>query len=240
MADFSNNIVNQRFRALFSELEKNNLIKGKSDIADKLDTYNHVINSILKSKRNITVDQLSKLFEHYRINSNFMFGLSDEMFLDGEFPTNGIETRFTDERKFGKTANISLVSDKVRAGYAIEHQDPSYMKNLPKFSLPHLSGKNLVAFEIDGDSMMPTITQGDIVVCEPVERGTPIYDNHVYVIVTDVLVAKRIQQIKKGAEPKEFRLISDNHQVYQAYNVPVEEVNQILKVKCRLTSYAIS
>ena len=86
--------------------------------------------------------------------------------------------------------------------------------------------------------MMPTITQGDLVVCEPLERDTPIYDNHVYVVVTDVLVAKRVQQIRSGNELQQLRLISDNN-IYQPYNVPVEEVTQLLKVKCRVTSYAI-
>ena len=56
MGDFSDHIVNQRFKIVFQELEKQNLIKGKSDIAKKLGTYNHVINSILKGQRNITVD----------------------------------------------------------------------------------------------------------------------------------------------------------------------------------------
>ena len=33
MADFSQNIVNQRFKEVYDYLENNNLIKGKSDIA---------------------------------------------------------------------------------------------------------------------------------------------------------------------------------------------------------------
>ena len=76
MSDFSDHIVNQRFKQVYEALEKYNLIKGKSDIAKKLGTYNHVINSILKGQRNITVDQLNKLFDTYGINANFLFGNS--------------------------------------------------------------------------------------------------------------------------------------------------------------------
>ena len=97
-----------------------------------------------------------------------------------------------------------------------------------------------MAFEINGDSMLPTITNGDVVVCEPIERGTPLRDNHVYVIVTDVVVAKRIQQVRTGNDVVRLRLISDNGDVYKPYDVELEEVRQILKVKCRLTSHAIS
>ena len=239
MSSFSENIVNQRFRVVFQELEKYNLIKGKSDIAKQLGTYNHVINSILKGQRNITVDQLNRLFEHYGINANYMFGKSDRMFLEGFPDIGGIPTRSVTEKKLGGRENITLVPERALAGYALEHQENAFMDGLQRFSIPGTDG-SLIAFEINGDSMMPTITNGDIVVCEVVERGTPLRDNHVYVIVTDVVVAKRIQQIREGNQVTGFRLISDNSDVYKPYNLELEEIRQILKVRCRLTSYAIS
>lgn len=239
MGSFSDNIVNQRFKLVFQELEKYNLIKGKSDIAKKLGTYNHVINSILKGQRNITVDQLHKLFEHFGINANFLFGSSPEMFLEDRLPNGDIPSySFKDHQQAGRN-NINLVPERALAGYALEHQDQAYIENLQKFSIPHLEG-DLIAFEISGDSMMPTITNGDLVVCEPVERGTPLRDNHVYVVVTDVVVAKRIQQMRNGNEIVGLRLISDNDIVYKPYEVEPNDIRQILKVKCRLTSYAIA
>ena len=90
--------------------------------------------------------------------------------------------------------------------------------------------------------MYPTITNGDIVVCEALERNDPMRDNNVYVVVTDVVVAKRIQQIRTDGSniPDQLRLISDNNAVYKPYEVDLQDIRQILKVKCRLTSYAIS
>lgn len=239
MADFSDHIVNQRFKDVFYELEQLNLIKGKSDIAKHLGTYNHVINSILKGQRNITVDQLHRLFETYGIDANYLFGLSDEMFKDGVTLPGEIPVRSIHERQQGSRSNITLVPERAMAGYALEYQDSAYLQNLNKFSIPHLSG-DLIAFEINGDSMMPTITSGDIVVCDPLERGEPIRDNHVYVVVTDNVVAKRIQQVRDGDQVTQLRLISDNDHVYKPYSVELDEVRQLLKVKCRLTSYAIA
>ena len=237
MGNFSDNIVNQRFRQAFSALEEKRLIKGKSDIAKQLGTYNHVINSILKGDRNITVEQLHKMFEIYGIDANYMFGLQETMFSNG---TDGLPTRSKDDRLFGGRLNITLVPNRAMAGYALEHQDEGYLAELPKFSIPNLEG-NLLAFEINGDSMYPTITNGDIVVCEPLERGDPLRDNNVYVVVTDVVVAKRIQQVKSdGGASDQLRLISDNSAVYKPYEVDLEDIRQVLRVKCRLTSYAIS
>lgn len=239
MKDFSENIVNQRFNLVYRALENYNLIKGKSDIAKKLGTYNHVINSILKGKRNITVEQLNRLFDHFGVNANFLFGNSEEMFLENFQPHPDFPTRSFMEKQKGGRQNITLVPERALAGYALEHQDRNFMDNLQKFSIPQLDG-SLIAFEINGDSMTPTITNGDLVVCEPIERGTPLRDNHVYVIVTDVVVAKRIQQIREDNQLIELRLISDNDDVYKPYTINLEDIRQILKVKCRLTSYAIS
>ena len=234
MSEFSESIVNKRFKIVFEELEKSNKIKGKSDIASKLGTYNHVINSILKGERNITVEQLNKLFDIYDISANFVFGLSNDMF---NSTIGSVPTRYQSDKSFIGKQNIILVPDRAVAGYATTADTPQYLAEFSKFSIPGLEG-DLVAFEISGDSMMPTITNGDIVVCEALERGEPIRDNQVYVIVTDVVVAKRIQQIKNGSAVREMRLISDNDR-YQPYNVTPDEVRQILRVKCRLTSHAI-
>jgi transcriptional regulator with XRE-family HTH domain len=234
MGTFSENIVNQRFRQVFEELEKNNLIKGKSDIAKQLGTYNHVVNSILKGDRNITVEQLHKLFEIYNIDANYVFGFANQMFKRQS--DTAIPVRSLEERHFSGRLNITLVPNRAMAGYALEHSDNSYLADLPKFSIPNLDG-NLIAFEINGDSMYPTITNGDIVVCEPLERGDPLRDNNVYVVVTDVVVAKRVQQLREG---NQLRLISDNSAVYKPYEVDLEDIRQVLRVKCRLTTYAIS
>lgn len=244
MAKFSDNLINQRFRRIYEELENRKLIKGKSDVAKKLGTYNHVINSILKGQRNITVDQLHSLFAEYGVNANFLFGMEDHMFLPGFGDAAELPTETGTQLQRGGRQNITLVPEPALAGYAVAHQDGQYFSDLERFSIPHLEG-DLIAFEISGDSMMPTITNGDLIVCEalqmPMDGNFPtVRDNHVYVIVTDTVVAKRIQQIKSGNTVIGLRLISDNSTVYQPYDLDLSEVKQILRVKCRLTDYAIS
>jgi plasmid maintenance system antidote protein VapI len=238
MADFSDHIVNQRFKNVYETLEHENLIRGKSDIAKKLGTYNHVINSILKGQRNITVDQMHKLFEIYAVNANYMFGLTNDMFLPGSEHEAAIPTHAMGERYQAPKNNITLYPHRALAGDAIATQDTD-QEALPTFSVPGLSGQ-LIAIRISGDSMYPNLTSGDIVICEPVERDTPLRENHVYVIVTDAVVAKRIQVVRGADNEERLRLISDNDSVYKPYEIDLDEIRQILKVKARLTDYAIS
>ncbi|MBK7406644.1 MAG: S24 family peptidase [Saprospirales bacterium] len=240
MSDFSDHIVNQRFKTVFEELERRRMIKGKSDIAKSLGTYNHVVNSILKGQRNVTVDQLSKMFQIYEVNANYLFGLSEDLFLPSAKVLENLPTRSLQDRLFTGRQNITMVPSRAMAGYAMEYPDKELLEGFQKFTIPNMEGGGLIAFEISGDSMMPTITNGDIVVCEPMERGEPLRDNQVYVIVTDVVVAKRIQQVKENDRISHLVLISDNSAVYKPYEVDLEEIRQILRVKCRLTSYAIS
>ncbi len=231
MGEFTDNIVNQRFRKIYAALEKLSLIRGKSDIAAKLGTYNHVINSVLKGERNITVEQMGKLIDLFNLRADFLFGISEEMFV------GGIAARPNTERSWAGRQNITLVPDRALAGYATALDTPQYIADFPRFSLPNMEG-NLLAFEISGNSMEPTIASGDTVVCEPLERGEPIRDNQIYVVVTDVVVAKRVQQVKEAGILRGFDLISDNI-FFKPYSVSTEEVRQILRVKCRLTAHAI-
>ncbi len=240
MTQFSEHIVNQRFRIVYEALEMRRLIKGKSDIAEKLGTYNHVINSILKGKRNVTLDQLYKLFELYGVNANFVFGNSEDIFLEGYGYEQELPVRaWHDRHDNAGRNNITLVPARALAGYATESQDPAFLNALQKFSVPGLEGE-LIAFEISGDSMLPTITNGDVVICQKLEREEPLRDNQVYIVVTDTIVAKRIQQVKINNRLQSLRLISDNSAVYKPYDVDLQDIRQILKVRCRLTSHAIN
>lgn len=233
MSKYQDHPVNQRFRKVYEELEKRNLIKGKSDIANQLGTYNHIINSILKGQRNVTIDQLRQLFNKYQVDANYLFGLSDSMFAEEDLLTID-----RSELQYASTANITLIPHKALAGNAIDTNEMMQQDDLLRFSIPNMSG-SLIGVEISGDSMMPTLANGDLVVCEEVERGETIRENHIYVIVTDVVVAKRVQQIRTEGTITQLRLISDNNAVYKPYDLDLGEVNHLFKVKCRLTSYGL-
>lgn len=240
MSKYNSNIVNQRFKMIYEALEQRNLIRGKSDIATQLGTYNHIINSILKGERNITVDQLNTLVDKYMVNANYIFGMSNQMFKENDNVEHRLPIRDLSERNFGAVPNITLVPHKALAGYGLPNAtDDDNQEDVVKFSVPGLQGE-LLAVEISGDSMMPTLTNGDIVICDPVKRGESLSDNHIYIIVSETVVAKRIQQIKENGHLARLRLISDNHILYQSYELELDEVIQLHKVKCRLTSYGIS
>lgn len=123
----------------------------------------------------------------------------------------------------GSCSNIILVFEQVMVGYVFEYQDIFYLKNFIKFFIFNFDGE-LIVFEIQGDSMMLIIINGDFVVCDFIERGEFLWDNYVYVVVMDVVVAKWIQQVCEGDWVISLWLIFDNDYVYKFYMVELEEI----------------
>ncbi|MEM7038306.1 MAG: LexA family transcriptional regulator, partial [Bacteroidota bacterium] len=123
--------------------------------------------------------------------------------------------------------NIELVPDKAAAGYLNGYADPEYVKELPKFQLPWLTGGTYRAFEISGDSMLP-IQPGTIIIGQYVENWEYIKDGQCYIMVTgqEGIVYKRVYN--KIDDDKEFALHSDNP-VYPPYTVEVTDVMEVWK-----------
>ena len=124
---------------------------------------------------------------------------------------------------------VPLVGIKAQAGYIKGYEQVDYMDALEQYSLPpgvNPTGAIWRYFEIDGDSMEPTLSAGDVVLATmvPVEDFHDLKNFGVYVILTeDQLLIKRIY--KKS--DKEWVLISDNEDAYPQVLMQVESVKQL-------------
>lgn len=126
--------------------------------------------------------------------------------------------------------NVELVSQKASAGYLSGYQDPEFVKDLPKISLPVLPrNKTFRAFEIQGDSMLPVLP-GSIIFGEHVDDVSAIKNGKLYVLVTlqDGIVFKRIFNF--ADEEGKLLLVSDNRQ-YQPYAINTEDILEIWAAK---------
>lgn len=120
---------------------------------------------------------------------------------------------------------IHFVPFKAAAGYLAGYADSEFIDELNTFTLPMLSGGNYRAFEIIGDSMMPT-PSGSIIVGEKVEDKEDVKNNQAYIVVSrnEGIVYKRI--VKNNKAKNKFTLVSDNP-LYQPYQVNAEDVVEL-------------
>jgi transcriptional regulator with XRE-family HTH domain len=121
---------------------------------------------------------------------------------------------------------IHFVPVKAAAGYLAGYADSEFIDELNTFTLPMLAGGNYRAFEIIGDSMMPT-PSGSIIVGEKVDGNTEdIKNNQAYIVVSrnEGIVYKRI--VKSNRAKNKLTLVSDNPQ-YQPYQVNAEDIVEL-------------
>ncbi len=120
---------------------------------------------------------------------------------------------------------IHFVPVKAAAGYLAGYADNEFIDELNTFTLPMLTGGNYRAFEIIGDSMMPT-PSGSIIVGEKIDDTEDIKNDQAYIVVSrhEGIVYKRV--VKNNRAKNKLTLVSDNPQ-YQPYQVNAEDVVEL-------------
>ena len=122
---------------------------------------------------------------------------------------------------------IHLVPVKAAAGYLAGYADPDFLDELNTFTLPMLAPGNYRAFEIIGDSMMPT-PSGSVIVGEKVDDIEDVKTTNTYVVLSksDGVVYKRV--VKNNRAKNKMTLVSDNPS-YEPYQVNSDDVLEMWK-----------
>jgi transcriptional regulator with XRE-family HTH domain len=159
-----------------------------------------------------------------------MFKLSlDELLLKDLNETKGsyLSKRRAMKLASGGSSEIQFVPVKAAAGYLAGYADPAFVDELNTFTLPMLAPGTYRAFEIIGDSMMPT-PSGSVVVGEKVESLEELKASNTYIVISrkEGIVYKRVMKNTKAKN--KLTLVSDNP-AYQPYNVDAEDVLEMWK-----------
>jgi transcriptional regulator with XRE-family HTH domain len=121
---------------------------------------------------------------------------------------------------------IQFVPVKAAAGYLAGYADQEFIDELNTFTLPMLGAGQYRAFEIIGDSMMPT-PSGSIIVGEKVDNNADsLKNNQAYIVVSrsEGIVYKRI--VKNNRAKNKLTMVSDNPS-YQPYQINAEDVLEV-------------
>jgi len=231
-------IVTERFIKCHDKLKEEGVVRSSRQFALSLDYLPQSLSEILKGRRDVTIELLRKAVERYKINPTYIYTGEGPMFMSEEDHSSfRVLTIVTNPKGDERIVHVPVPA---QAGYAAEMTDPAFIQDLPTFTLPdykYMSGTHR-SFDVAGDSMEPTLFEGDKVVCsfvEPTLWESAIKDNYVYVVVTrgDVVVKRLFNHIR---ERKALTLHSDN-EYYQPYEVPVEEVREIWYVRAKISPF---
>jgi transcriptional regulator with XRE-family HTH domain len=160
------------------------------------------------------------------VGEMFKFSL-DELLLKDVSNTSGNYLAKRRQQKMMSVERnvIHFVPVKAAAGYLAGYADSEFIDELNTFTLPMLAGGNYRAFEIIGDSMLPT-PSGSIIVGEKTDDLEDIKSNQAYIVVSrnEGIVYKRV--VKNAKVKNKLTLVSDNPQ-YQPYQVNAEDVVEL-------------
>ncbi len=122
-------------------------------------------------------------------------------------------------------AEIQFVPVKAAAGYLAGFADPEFIDELNTFTLPMMAAGNYRAFEIIGDSMLPT-QSGSVIVGEKLEDIEEVKTSNTYIVISrnEGIVYKRV--LKSNRNKSKVTLVSDNPQ-YEPYQVNAEDIVEL-------------
>lgn len=98
---------------------------------------------------------------------------------------------------------------------------PDYLRRIT--STP---ANRLAIITVKGDSMEPTLKDGDIVMVDGTKKSAGF--DGLFVLLRDGTL--HVKRLSRGARPGMVMVRSDNDKLYPAYEVPIEEVETVGKV----------
>lgn len=177
-------IISEKFLEIRDYLLEKGIVKNRTEFASKIGTYTHTISKCEKGERNVPIAQIIKLIEKFGefFNSNYLFGFEEDL------------------------NNIVFLTE-ATAGPSIQTEIERDFKG---FKIPELRGE-LWAFKVKGDSMLPTLENGDILICREIRETSQIKDNQIYVVnYSEGINVKRVKLKKQKSKVIGVTLLSDN------------------------------
>ena len=195
----------------------------QEEFANKLNIKRSLIGAYEEERADPRLDVLEIIADMFKLSL-------DELLLQDVSNTNNAGSSYLMKRRQQKMMSadrnlIHFVPVKAAAGYLTSYADSEFIDELNTFTLPMLSGGNYRAFEIIGDSMLPT-PSGSIIVGEKIESMDDVKNNSAYIVVSrnEGIVYKRI--VKNNRSKSKVSLVSDNP-TYQPYQVNSEDIVEL-------------
>jgi transcriptional regulator with XRE-family HTH domain len=204
-------------------------LKGftQEEFAMKLQIKRSLLGAYEEERAEPRIDVLELVSDHFKISL-------DELLRKDLSDTKGDYLAKRRIQKLGSETNlIHFVPMKAAAGYLAGYADEEFIDELNTFTLPMMGSGQFRAFEIIGDSMLPT-PSGSIIVGQKMNGLDDIKQHGAYIVVSrsEGIVYKRVS--KNNRSKNKLTLISDN-QLYQPYDMNAEEVIELWQAQMVIT-----
>lgn len=202
----------------------------QEEFANKLGIKRSLVGAYEEERADPRIDVLEKLGEMFKLSL-------DDLLLKDLRETKGNYLSKRRQQKLMSESNlIHFVPVKAAAGYLAGYADTEFIDELNTFTLPMLTGGNYRAFEIIGDSMLPT-PSGSVIVGEKIHSFEEAKNDNAYIVISrhEGIVYKRIE--KNNRNKSKITLVSDNPS-YQPYQINAEDILELWQAQMVITKIA--
>lgn len=186
---------------------------------------------IERGKMKISGAVIMELLQQYHVNPLWLYGRSERKYLNPE--QVDVSPKVITVDNIGKE-NILLVQAKAAAGYADNLGDTEYYEELPTFTvpLPEYRNASFRGFQVEGDSMSPSIQHGEWVLAKAVSNMSEVRTGQIYVLVQ--AEGLRVKEVRKEDDDSKLTLISHNA-AYQSVEIETGSLQEIWEYHSKLS-----
>ncbi|MCU7615628.1 S24/S26 family peptidase [Chryseobacterium sp. PBS4-4] len=132
--------------------------------------------------------------------------------------------------------NIVLVPQTLKAGYLSGYNNPQFIQKLPSYRMPGLNNGIFRMFEIEGNSMFPTLPNKSFVVGQFVDDWIKsIKDNQIYAIISNEIEDGFVKRCTNRIEKYDNLMCkSDNRRSYPTQNINPSTIKEVWEIKLHL------
>ena len=229
--------LNDRFRLVYQKLQDNGIIvqydrtRSKTKFAQKLGMRTNQIDRCLAGTYPLTYEAAVALCNGYGVNRAYMLEGIGSAF-GGVPPGLKSDVTTVTHLPLGRVTYVGLAAcASTSIGEDAHEVEELYM-------IPGISG-DMVAFNVQGNSMEPTFKMGDIIFCTQIESKSDLIDGEVFVVSfrsEKAINVKRIERVfDRRGNWTHLRCVSDNKE-YDPFDVEVSDLRAAYRVARRLSS----
>lgn len=166
-----------------------------SDVANKIGASTSLVSEIRRGKTKLTPHNAQRFIEAFNINTEWLIhGKGKEIFVT--VSTENATNAHPVEMGNSEWIDVQFVPLHARASFAETFLDTNVREietiRIPK--RPGINYRNAKIFEVDGDSMEPTLVSGEQVLCEIIDPNNWKFTTGVVVVAFgNMVVIKRIK-----------------------------------------------
>lgn len=205
---------------------------SQQEFASRIGITQGALSQLESKKSKLSLDSLLKINRTFGVDCNWLVTGEGEIF----YQKNVRELRRmgNGNHNVARSGHIPLIRGEAHAGYLKNYQDEEYLNSLDVYKIPGYESDGYRLFEVEGDSMIPSIHPGEIVVCEGLSDVNAVENGGLYIVVAEEgIVAKRVYIYE---EDRSMLILKSDNTNYKTYSIPMNNVREIWQVRAKITS----